>query len=333
MIFSQNNSTFNKLYNYNSMNPEFSTDYESIEDFNFINELSYTYPMPKPDLDNNIFLEKKRLQKEKSLYDDQFINKIYTEEHFSDIKEIFLEEIKLDSDWEITSEKTKENSSNKLFETKKIKNRGRRTQNLINENIIARKAHNKYSFDNIITKIQAHYINFVINLANDIIKTVFGVKKDNKTLCFKNIEYKSKIYSNYDKFQILKEGCIKDILIKPASKKNNSIQDNYNGEIYNKLINSSEILDEYFNKEYLSLFEFYYNNGQELKSINIKDKNIELSDKTKSFFSLINKNQNNNCKMKNLMIECINKVFLPKENESSIIENDDSKKNLFNIIK
>ena len=101
----------------------------------------------------------------------------------------------------------------------------------------------------------------------------------------------------------------------------------------NKLINSSEILDEYFNKEYLSLFEFYYNNGQELKSINIKDKNIELSDKTKSFFSLINKNQNNNCKMKNLMIECINKVFLPKENESSIIENDDSKKNLFNIIK
>ena len=58
MIFSQNNSTFNKLYNYNSMNPEFSTDYESIEDFNFINELSYTYPMPKPDLDNNIFLEK-----------------------------------------------------------------------------------------------------------------------------------------------------------------------------------------------------------------------------------------------------------------------------------
>ena len=63
-------------------------------------------------------------------------------------------------------------------------------------------------------------------------------------------------------------------MIKPASKKNNSIQDNYNEEIYDKLINSSEILDEYFNKEYLSLFEFYYNNGQELKSINIKDKNI-----------------------------------------------------------
>ena len=307
----------------------FSADTECNEDFNLFHDLSYSSIILKSDLDNIIFLEKKRLQKEKSLYDFKFIN---TEDSFNYIKEFFRNEIKFESKWESTDENTNELSNNKLFLTKKIKNRGRKTKNLNNEQIIYKKKHDKYSFDNIITKIQAHYISFIINLTNDIIKTIFnGKKENNKKLFFKNIEYKSKIYHNYNEFQTLKEKRIKDILIKPASKKSNSIKDNYNKEIYNKLINSSEILDEFFNKNYLSLFDFYFNDGKELKSYTIQDKKIELSHKTKSFLKLINKNQNNNCLMKNLMIECINKAFIQKK-EKSILDNNDSKINLFNII-
>ena len=336
MIFIPNNSKFHKLYNYISMFPQLSLDSENIEDFIFLNDLSYTSTIPTSELDNNIFLEKKRLQREKSLHDYEFINTFNTEDYFNDIKELFPYDAKLESKWESTCEKTEETKEtkeyliNKLFKTNKIHNRGRKNKNLNNK-----QTHDKYSWDNIITKIQVHYISFIINLANDIIKTVSDEKKYNKTLCFKNIEYKSKIYYNYKEFQTLKEKCIKDILVKPASKRNNSNKDNYNEEIYNELINSSdpsEILDEFFNIDYLSLTHDYYNNCQELKSITIKNKKIELSGKTKSFFWLINKKQNDNFKMKKLMIECINKVFLKKEKKSKI-ENNDSKINLFNITK
>lgn len=322
MIFIQNNSQFNMLNNYISIFPELPIDSKSKDFFN----LSYT-STTNPILNNNSFLEKKRLQRENSLYDYGFINTINDEDYFNDIKGIFPDEDKLDPEWESTCERTNECLANKLFKTNKIKNRGRKCETSNNGQI-----HDKYSWDNIITKIQAHYMSFLINLANDIIKTVFDEKEENKKLCFKNIEYKSKIYYNYKEFQTLKKKCIKDILIKPASKKNNSIKDNYNEEIYNKLINSSEELDEFFNMDYLSLTDDYYNDCQELKSITIKNQKIELSDKTKSFLRLINKNQNNNIKMKNLMIECIKKVFLKKK-EQSKIENNDSKKNLFIINK
>ena len=63
-------------------------------------------------------------------------------------------------------------------------------------------------------------------------------------------------------------------------------------------------------KKYLSLFDKYYNNGEKLDKIIIYNKEIKLSKNTKSFCALINKKQNKNTEMKNLMINCINVVFL-----------------------
>ena len=118
------------------------------------------------------------------------------------------------------------------------------------------------------------------------------------------------MYDNYNNFQKLKSQSIKDILIKPIIKRKNSINDNYNEDIYNKLINSSEVLDEFFNMDYLSLFYNYYNNGEILNKIIINNREIKLSKNTKSFDALINKKQTKNDKMKNMMINCINIVFL-----------------------
>ena len=161
MIFIQNNSQFNMLNNYISIFPELPIDSKSIDDFN----LSYT-STTNPILNNNSFLEKKRLQRENSLYDYGFINTINDEDYFNDIKGIFPDEDKLDPEWESTCERTNECLANKLFKTNKIKNRGRKCETSNNGQI-----HDKYSWDNIITKIQAHYMSFLINLANDIIKT------------------------------------------------------------------------------------------------------------------------------------------------------------------
>ena len=148
------------------------------------------------------------------------------------------------------------------------------------------------------------------NLANDIIFEVFDKKKVKNKQCFKNIKYKYKIYNNYNNFQEHKEQSIKDILLKPISKRKKSTNDNYNEEIYNKLISKSEVLDQFLKKKYLSLFDKYYNNGEKLDKIIIYNKEIKLSKNTKSFCALINKKQNKNTEMKNLMINCINVVFL-----------------------
>ena len=326
MIFIQYNSKINSLDNYYYMNSDFSTNPEydeNIEDFYNLSHMPNTSML---ELDTFSFLEAKRLRKEKQVYYEA--NDI--QYSFDDINKLLSNDNKSESIKESNYIKTVD-SIKKQFKAIKLEKPGRKRKNVNNKQFTYKKTHGKYSFDNIITKIQAHYINFIINLANDIIKSVFDGKEVNKSLFFKNIEYKAKIYYNYNKFQELKTKCIKDILIKPASKKNNLINDNYNEEIFNNLINTSDILDEYFNMNYLSLFHFYNNNGQKLNSIIINNKEIILSNKTISLWGLINKNQNNNCKMRKLMFECINMVFLRKK-ELKIKENE-TKINVFNIIK
>ena len=325
MIFIQYNSKINSLDNYYYMTSDFSTNSqynENIEDFDNLSHMSNASML---ELDTFSFLEAKRLRKEKQVYYEA--NDI--QYSFDDINKL-LSNDKLESKKESKYIKTVD-SIKKQFKVIKLEKPGRKRKNINNKQFTYKKTHGKYSFDNIITKIQAHYINFIINLANDIIKSVFDGKEGNKSLSFKNIEYKAKIYYNYNKFQELKTKCIKDILIKPASKKNNLSDDNYNEEIFNNMINTSDILDEYFNMNYLSLFHFYNNNGQKLNSIIINNKEIILSNKTISLWGLINKNQNNNCKMRKLMFECINMVFLRKK-ELKIKENE-TKINVFNIIK
>ena len=73
-----------------------------------------------------------------------------------------------------------------LFITKINKKRGR----IVEKNSLE-KEHGKYDFDNVLTKIQVHFINFLINLANDAINTQFN-SKYYITHKFKQINYKEK---------------------------------------------------------------------------------------------------------------------------------------------
>ena len=49
------------------------------------------------------------------------------------------------------------------------------------------KVHSKTDLDNVIRKVQVHFISFIINLSNDIIRTILG---NRKRLKFINIDYK-----------------------------------------------------------------------------------------------------------------------------------------------
>lgn len=175
-----------------------------------------------------------------------------------------------------------------LFEIKKAKTPGRKPENKEGEEEKSKKMHKKNAFDNIITKVQVHYIKFIINLANDIIEQELKMDRES---CFKDIQYKIKRKINFNDFEILKTRKIENVILKPISSKFQNFNLNNNKEVYNKVINRSELLKKFFNFNYLKLFKIYYNNREKLNKITINEKEINLSEKTESFSSIIQKNK------------------------------------------
>ena len=76
----------------------------------------------------------------------------------------------------INDQKNKESNKSK-FKCIRLKKPGRKI-NSKREKIHNKKEHTKVSQDNIITKVQTHYISFIISLANDIILNSIGKNKD-----------------------------------------------------------------------------------------------------------------------------------------------------------
>lgn len=162
-------------------------------------------------------------------------------------------------------------SSNKqpLFIINKKQNRGRK----INKKNYKRKIHTNNYIDNILCKLQIHFINFLVDFSNDAIKTIFSSDKYNKnytkSLRFKKIEHSIK--------KDIKSNSLKDMMKKPISyvlqkKISNKYRKlsrtpDYNEKIYNIVIKSSEWLKNLFDMNYLELFEKYYNQCRVFDSI------------------------------------------------------------------
>ena len=169
---------------------------------------------------------------------------------------------------------------NRLFKIEKNKKRGRKSMK-------KKKFHLKSDFDNVLTKIQIHFLNFLINISNDVLKAT--LTKNN--LHFKHINYNFKKQITYEHIKYLKTVPIKVLLEKDISSKYRKYSKDFNSKILQQVIPSSKWLEEFFNMKYLSLFRIYYNNCKPLKQINFNGKNINLSLNTKSFFNLLKKNR------------------------------------------
>ena len=192
----------------------------------------------------------------------------------------------LDSFCQFESEQKPLTLTPKFFITNIKANRGRKSNLLGLKTQRKRKNHTKSAFDNILTKIQCHFFNFFISLANDAIKSILVGNK----LTFKPINYKCKKRVSYYYFNGLKEMKINQLLHEEISGKYKS--DKYiNQEIYMKLIPLSNWLADFFNMKYLKLFSIYYNKLKPLKKVTFQSKVITLSSKTKSFYYLLRKNK------------------------------------------
>lgn len=199
-----------------------------------------------------------------------------------------------------TSEKTKEDKES--FINRK---RGRRT-------IFERKKknilHGADDFDNIERKIQVNYFSFLINLANDTLKSILGRQSRRN---FKHINYKAKSNTDFKYTQNLFKSSYSDILELSLSTKYKNFTDDHNKKIIKKVSGISPILKAFFEQNYLLVFrKYYYNDGRNIESINFMGKEIKFGKKTKCFYKFLKKNQ----KIKEIINSVIHSVYLNKVN-------------------
>ena len=187
----------------------------------------------------------------------------------------------------------KESDETKInkFLTKKHKKRGRRK--MINTN---RKTHSKTDDDNVLTKIQNHFLTFLVDISNDVIKSYFEEEKINKT--FMQIDYNIKKNIKLAHISELKTRSIKDILQMKVSPRNKNIGEDYNKEVYEevyKLIYEEAEKDEnlnwindFFDTKYLEAFKKYYYYFDKNRNYFL-DKKINFSLNTKPYYKLLEK--------------------------------------------
>ena len=142
------------------------------------------------------------------------------------------------------------------------------------------KIHDKYFEDNILRKIQVHYINFIKFYINEIL-SILGFDVE-----FYDINYNIKKTTNKNNISLLKSLSISDILCQNISRKFRKTykqNKNINKIIFNKVINN-DIIKGIVSEKYERLFKYVY--LQNKKCININGKNIFLK-KIKTFEDLL----------------------------------------------
>jgi hypothetical protein len=184
-----------------------------------------------------------------------------------------------------------------FFVTKKKKNRGRETKNM------NKPKHLSTEFDNLQRKIQVHFFTFIVNLSNDAIKAVLGSKTPYN---FKQIDYKIKILTSHHNVINLHKLLIKDVLEMKISPRNKNYSEFINKETLNIVCHLSKPLKDFFDIKYLEFFnDFYFNKEKEAYKVIFKEYEIPFSKKTKNFYQLLKKYENE----KTLLINSAKRVY------------------------
>ena len=145
------------------------------------------------------------------------------------------------------------NSTKTLFGLKKRKKPGR-SRNIEDSPDKKPYIHTKNKFDNILTKLQVSYVNFLVYLTNIILRA-YG----RKDLIFRLIDSKIKKNNKIENRKKLKEQTIGDILKNKISRKYTTCDKNANFETYKKIENDGLIdILNVLNQKFLFFFENVY---------------------------------------------------------------------------
>jgi hypothetical protein len=185
-----------------------------------------------------------------------------------------------------------------FFRTVLHKKRGRKKEKEEKEKK-SKKCHSSGDFDNIQRQIQVSFISFLIRLANDLLKNIFGQKTK---FHFKDVDYELKKIVNHKYIESLKKSKYSDIMELRISPKNKRFSAFENKETLNKVCKYSPFLKKFFRNNYLYIFQKYYctiiNNKEE---VDIDGFKVILSPKTKTFYNLLVKNESNKKKFNSVV--------------------------------
>ena len=255
----------------------------SIKSFDF---LLYENPVfhPKEEEKSNITFEKENKSS---------IQKLYFTENLNEGKKLF-KSIKKDSKDEINST----SHSNQKRKRGKVKTKDNNRK------------HNSDSPDNLLRKIQVHFLTFIISFLNDLLNQ-FNYKQR-----FKNIDYSLKKKIDNQSMTLLKRKSINNIISENIiSKKYKFVPKLFNEKICNEII-ENKVLKEILSKNYLDLFQKVYFKSN--KTIDLEEyglsKIIHLSENVKMFKDLLFKDGQNisNSNYIKKMYQCVKKNFFPK---------------------
>ena len=168
------------------------------------------------------------------------------------------------------------------------------------------KFHDKNKVDNLIRKIQVHYMSFIRSFLNEITKHLKIVKQ------FLEIDYNIKKDASKKNLKELKEKTIGEIISSEISSKYKNIEKNYNKIIVDDL-SKNEVLRNILSQNYMSFFkEVYY---QSNNKINLKrygaDEEIILSNKVEMYRDFLKNNDFDFIHIMELN-RCVAKYFYPE---------------------
>ena len=177
-----------------------------------------------------------------------------------------------------------------------------------------KKEHSSSSTDNVIRKIQTHYLTFITSFANDSIKGFFEEQKYK----FANFTYKEKSKVSFDYLDEMKNSTIGDLLFRMTiSPKFKCCKDNNINNL--KQLEQIPFFQSLFNIKYLDLFSKYYNANQPLKELLINGVKISFSSKTRSFSELLQRKENK--KLKGVLIDVAENFYL-KDNIGDSVDTE-----------
>ena len=173
-----------------------------------------------------------------------------------------------------------------------------------------KKIHDKNTIDNLLRKVQVHYLSFIIKFLNTILLIL-----NKKNIRFKKLDYKFKQNVRKDFVDILKKSNIGEIISsKISGKYKKEKNDNFNENLLKKY-KEDRILNKIFSENYLILFRKIYYKSQ--KKINLKEygldigEGIKLSDDVKMYKDLLKDKKGNelNEEYKSNLNKCIFQHF------------------------
>lgn len=153
------------------------------------------------------------------------------------------------------------------------------------DNNLDKRVHSASDDDNVLRKIQVHFLTFLVNFTNDVIRTFI---EDKNVPQFKNLDYKIKKIVKHKVVEDFKSKTIGEILQSRISPKMKTHDSFANNNIYEDICNRSPLIKQFLQTLYINLFKEYYHNKD--KKFEVNGKIIQLSSKTKTYNDLILKN-------------------------------------------